>query len=163
MRAQADFPFGLSQGKYVFALDARMGDGSPYVSVTINGALSERFAVDTGGAGTFMIFDAFARKHPEALVDKGGGGSLRDMQYFGVGGQIETRPYQLGSVKLGPLNFVDFVGYRVTSAQSYAGSDNDGIIGTDFLRLFTVGFDYANGRVYLVPNTAGRKAMGIRE
>jgi predicted aspartyl protease len=151
------------QGKYVFALDARVGDGSPYVSVMINGALSERFVIDTGGAGTFMIFDAFARKHPEALVDKGGGGTLRDVQYYGVGGPIETRPYQLGSVKLGPLDFVDYVGFRVTSAQSYAGSDDDGIIGTDFLRLFTVGLDYANGRVYLVPNTVGRKAMGIRE
>jgi predicted aspartyl protease len=151
------------KGNHVFALDVRIGDGSPYVNVKINEALSERFVLDTGGAGTFMIFDAFARKHPEALVDKGGGGNLRDVAYYGIGGRIDTRAYQLASVKLGWLNFQDFVGFRVMSAQSYDAGGDDGIIGTDFLRLFTVGLDYANGRVYLVPNSAGRKAMGIRE
>jgi predicted aspartyl protease len=155
--------YAAPQGNRVIALDVRIGDGSPYVNVMINGALSERFILDTGGAGTFMIFDAFARKHPEALVDKGGGGELREERYYGVGGAIDTRPYQLASVKLGKLNFQDFVGFRVMSAQSYDWGSDDGIIGTAFLRLFTVGLDYANGRVYLVPNTAGRKAMGIRE
>jgi predicted aspartyl protease len=150
------------QGNRVFPLDVRIGDGSPYVDVKINEALSERFILDTGGAGTFMVFDAFVRKHPEAMVDKGGGGDLREVRYYGVGGAIDTRPYQLASVKVGHLNFQDFVGFRVTSSQSY-DTGEDGIIGTDFLRLFTVGLDYANGRVYLVPNKDGRKAMGLRE
>ena len=35
------------------------------------------------------------------------------------------------------------------------------MIGTDFLRLFTLGFDYANSRVYLVPNSLTRKAMKV--
>ncbi|HEY6236494.1 MAG TPA: aspartyl protease family protein, partial [Candidatus Elarobacter sp.] len=153
----------VPKGNHVIALDVRIGDGSPYVNVKINGALSERFILDTGHAGTFMIFDAFARKHPEALVDKGGGGDLRNMEWYGVGGAIETRPYQLASVKVGALNFVDFVGYRVTNDRSYDFGSDDGVIGSDFLRLFTVGLDYAGGHVYLVPNTAGRKAMGIRE
>jgi len=29
----------------------RIGAGSPYLDVLINGALSERFLIDTGGAG----------------------------------------------------------------------------------------------------------------
>ncbi|MDP9105258.1 MAG: aspartyl protease family protein [Candidatus Eremiobacteraeota bacterium] len=151
------------EGNRVFALDVRIGDGVPYTNVKVNGALSERFLLDTGGAGTFMIFDAFARKHPEALVDKGYGGDLRDVDYYGIGGRIDVRPYQLHSVKVGGLNFQDFVGFRVMSEKSYAVGDDDGLIGTDFLRLFTVGLDYANSRVYLVPNAAGRKAMGLRE
>ena len=44
---------------------------------------------------------------------------------------------------------------------AYAQND-DGIIGVDFLRLFTIGFDYANSRVYLVPNRDGRAAMAIK-
>jgi predicted aspartyl protease len=151
------------QGNRVFWLDVRIGDGVPHTDVRINGALSERFILDTGHGGTFMIFDAFARKHPEALVDKGGGGDLRDVEFYGVGGTFETRPYQLGSVKVGGLNFQDFVGFRVVSAHSYDDSTEDGLIGADFLKMFTIGFDYANGRVYLVPNAAGRKAMGMRE
>jgi clan AA aspartic protease (TIGR02281 family) len=147
-------------GSAVIALDVRIGDGSPLASVRINGALSERFTLDTGGGGTLLIFDAFARKHPEALVDKRGG-SGRDMIFNGIGGVIETRPYQLSNVQLGPINFQDFVGYRVMNARSYDG-DDDGVIGTDFLRLFTLGLDYANSRVYLVPNRDGRAAMGLK-
>jgi len=48
------------------------------------------------------------------------------------------------------------------NAASYEG-DDDGIIGVDFLKLFTLGLDYANSRVYLVPNGFGRKVMGIRD
>ncbi len=154
--------FVAPAGPHVIPLDVRIGEGSPFVVVAINGAISERFLLDTGGAGAFMIFDAFARKHPEALKDKGGGGYARQMMFEGVGGPIKTEPYQLGSVKLGPINFQDFVGYRVTALHSYAG-DYDGIIGVDFLQLFTLGLDYANSRVYLVPNAFGRKAMGIRD
>jgi predicted aspartyl protease len=148
-------------GKNVIPLDVRIGEGSPYLDVLINGALSERFLIDTGGAGALMIFDAFARKHPEALKDKGGGGDARYMSFSGIGGQIDTQPYQLASVRIGSLNFVDFVGYLVTAKHSYAG-DVDGIIGVDFLRLFDVGLDYASSRVYLVPNAQGRRAMGIK-
>lgn len=151
------------EGSRVFWLDVRIGDGVPVTNVRINGALSEHFILDTGHGGTFMIFDAFARKHPEALKDKGGGGELRDVSFYGVGGRFATEPYQLASVKVGGLNFQDFVGFRVTASGSYAVGDDDGLIGADFLKLFTLGLDYANGRVYLVPNAAGRKAMGLRE
>ena len=35
-------------------------------------------------------------------------------------------------------------------------------VGGAFFRLFTVSLNYANSRVYLVPNRAGRTAMGIK-
>ncbi len=150
-------------GKHVIPLDVRIGDGSPMLTVAINGATSERFLVDTGGAGSFMIFDAFVRKHPEALRDEGGGDAFaRAMIFDGIGGTIPTKPYQIKSLRFGPIDFNGFVGYRVTSAASYEG-DDDGIIGADFLHLFTLGLDYANSRLYLVPNSYGRKAMGIRD
>jgi predicted aspartyl protease len=150
-------------GAHVIPLDVRIGDGSPMVTVAVNGALGERFIVDTGGAGSFMIFDTFARKHPEALHDEGGGDAFaRSMTFEGVGGAIKTKPYQIKKLKMGPISFNDFVGYRVMSASSYEG-DDDGIIGVDFLKLFNVGLDYANSRIYLVPNSFGRQAFGIRD
>ena len=144
-----------------FWIDLRIGDSVPMATVKLNGAIGERWVIDTGGAGTFMILDHFARRHPEALKDRGGGGYLRNYTFSGIGGDIPATPYQISSLKLGNINFVDFVGYRVTDSKVYA-DDSDGIIGTDFLKMFTVGFDYANSRLYLVPNTAGRKAMGIK-
>jgi hypothetical protein len=126
----------------------------------VNGALGERFIIDTGGAGTFLIFDYFARRHPEALQDRGGGGQQRTRTLTGIGGAFEVEPYQIESLKLASVNFTDFVGYRVKGS-SYAQND-DGIVGVEFLRLFTLGFDYGNSRMYLVPNGTGRAAMGLR-
>lgn len=66
-----------------------------------------------------------------------------------------------GAIKrlsLANLDFTDFVGYRVTSSGSYA-EDTDGIIGTTFLRMFTLGLDYGNSRVYLTPNSLGRRLI----
>jgi predicted aspartyl protease len=144
------------------ALDVRIGSGVPMTDVTINGALAERFILDTGGVGTFLVFDYFARRHPEALKDKGEGARSRPVRFHGIGGAFETRPYQIAALKLGNIRFTDFIGYRVTSAGSYAFA-SDGVIGDVFLRMFTLGIDYGNSRIYLVPNAEGRKAMGIRE
>jgi clan AA aspartic protease (TIGR02281 family) len=143
-------------------LDVRVGSGVPLADVTINGALGERFILDTGGGGTFLIFDYFARRHPEALKDEGEGARSRPQRFHGIGGSFDTRPYQIAALKLGNIRFTDFIGYRVTSQGSYAGA-SDGLIGDVFLRMFTLGLDYGNSRVYLVPNNVGRKVMGIRE
>jgi predicted aspartyl protease len=155
--------YAVPTGKHVIPLDVRIGDGSPMVTVAVNGALGERFTIDTGAGGAFMIFDAFARKHPEALHDEGGGGEYaRSIRFDGIGGAIKTQPYQIKKLQIGPISFQDYVGYRVMSAVSYEGGD-DGLIGVDFLRMFTLGLDYANSRIYLVPNEYGRKAFGLRD
>lgn len=143
-------------------LDVRIGNGQPMTTVTINGAVAERFILDTGGGGTFLIFDYFARRHPEALVDDGyAGARSRPMHFVGIGGDFATRPYAIKSLRLANVDFQDTIGYRVLSQGSYSGT-TDGLIGTTFLRLFTLGIDYGNSRVYLTPNDDGRRAMGIR-
>jgi predicted aspartyl protease len=142
-------------------LDVRLGSGQPLATVTINGASADRFMLDTGGVGTFFIHDYFARRHPEALRDEGAGARARPVQFRGLGGAFDTRPYQIKSLKLANIDFSEFLGYRVTSSGSYAGP-TDGAIGPDFLRLFTLGLDYGNARIYLTPNTDGRRAMGIK-
>jgi predicted aspartyl protease len=147
--------------KNTIPVDVRIGGGQPYASVWINEALGERWVIDTGGAGTFMIFDYFARRYPKAVRDAGGGGELRSRSFIGIGGDIAVKPYQISSLKFARINFIDFVGYRVTDSSAYAES-TDGIIGTAFLQMFTLGFDYGNSRVYLVPNAIGRKAMGLK-
>jgi hypothetical protein len=106
-----------------------------------------------------MIFDSFARRHPEALRDKfQNGARSTPINFYGVGGFFDTRPYEIADLQLGNMHFTDFVGYRVTSNQSFAGNW-DGLIGERFLPLFTVGLDYGDSRVYLVPNDDARRAM----
>jgi clan AA aspartic protease (TIGR02281 family) len=148
---------------HALVLDVRIGTGQPLTTAAINGVIGERFLLDTGGAGPLLLYDYFARRHPEAVTDAHGGGArAQPMHLYGIGGDIETRPYQLASFKLGTVNFTDIIAYRIASKGAYA-SATDAQIGPEFFKLFTLGLDYANNRVYLVPNSAGRKAMGIRE
>ena len=128
------------------AIPARIGSGSPLVDIAVNGALGERFIVDTGGAGGLMIADYFARRHPEAMRDEGGR-PARQMYFYGVGGDFKADPIQLKSVRIGQVDFNDFIAYRIGS-QSYTGN-YDGTIGPEFLHFFTVYTDYANSELYL--------------
>jgi predicted aspartyl protease len=139
-------------------LEARLEGGSPQVDVRVNGALGERFVIDTGNSGTFLIFDYFARRYPSALVDRGGGDG-RDKRFRGIGGSVQTAPYQLETIDLGGFQFHDFVGYRVLATSEFAIND-DGLIGSDLLRYFDLYMDYAHSRLYLVPNELGRGLLG---
>jgi predicted aspartyl protease len=140
------------------AVTVRLGSGVPLTDVSVNGALGERFMVDTGAAGGMMIFDYFARRHPEALVDAGHGYAGPAQTFLGVGGEFEARPLQLSSVRLGRVNFADFVAYVVASSKSY-GFHADGLIGAGFLELYTVYTDYQNSMLNFVPNALGRSSM----
>jgi hypothetical protein len=153
----SDQPLVISEPGAI-VLDIRLGKQVPFADVTINGALGERFIIDTGAAGSLMIADYFARRYPTALVDRGGGGAGRFAQFAGVGGAIDTRPYQLARVQLGSVTFADFVAYRVVERKSYESS-SDGFLGAQLLRYFTVWLDYVDSQIVLVPNADGRRAM----
>jgi len=139
-------------------LDVRLSGGQPLTSVSINGAVGERFVIDSGAYGGVKIFDYFARRYPEALADEGGVGAARQVEHRGVGGTFDVRTYRLSVVRLGDINFHDFLADVVATRSAY-GTDEDGLIGTDFLHLFTVYTDYRNSRIYLVPTLLMRQAL----
>jgi clan AA aspartic protease (TIGR02281 family) len=138
-------------------LDVRVSAGQPRTTISVNGALGERWILDTGGSTSVIIFDYFARVHPEALGSEFGGS---DYRFKGIGGAVDTQPVLISSLKLANANFGGFLGYRVVGNGTYAQND-DGVVGVEFLRMFTLGFDYPHNKVYLVPNANGRAAMGI--
>ena len=140
-------------------LPIRLDDQTPLISARINGATAERITLDTGASASFILFNYFARRHPEALVDKNAGG-LRSapVQFDGVGGEVATKPYEIAEIDLGPMRFLDFIGYLVTS-NSYT-YDEDGLFGKEFLRFYDVYLDYPNGEIQLHLNATGQKAAG---
>jgi predicted aspartyl protease len=138
------------------ALPIRIGTGQPETDVTVDGALGERFVLDTGGVGGLLIFDYFARRHPEALVDEGGRPD-ENVYFRGAGGEFKADPIQLKSVLIGQVNFANFVAYRVRGT-SYS-SNQDGVIGPAFFRYFTLYTDYGNSELYLTPNDVGGAIM----
>lgn len=143
-------------GANVVALDVRLSDQIPFTDVAINGAIGERFLIDTGARETLLVFDRFRRTRETVLVDRGAR-TYADEKFDGVGGSFDARPIRLASVRLASVNFTDFYGYVVRDAKRYAFGD-DGLIGAGILELYDVVFDYENSRIYLAPNDVGRAA-----
>ena len=141
-------------------LEIRLGRGVPLTTVTLDGTVAERFMLDTGGEGNFLIFDYFTRRNPDAVPDVDvpvfpGGTTLS-----GVGGLFATKLVVVRHLMIGGFDFRSVIGNRVIGQQTYS-NDVDGVMGQQLLKNFTVGLDYAHERVYLTPNTAGRKALGV--
>jgi predicted aspartyl protease len=142
------------------ALQARLGRGIPMVDVSLDGTSAERFMLDTGGEGTLLIFDYFTRRNPDVVYDIEAPAFPSGSTLSGVGGQFATKVVFVRDLAIAGFDFRNVVGNRVISQQSYA-QEADGVMGQELLRAFTVGFDYANSRVYLTPNAAGRKTLKL--
>jgi predicted aspartyl protease len=144
---------------YTTPVRVRVGNGSPETAVAVNGVSGDRFILDTGNPGTFLITDYFARHHPDAFKNQRT--EIATEKFSGIGGYFDAKPYKMSDVRLVNLDFHDWTGYRIIGG-AYESDEDDGLIGSDFLRLFTVVLDYPNSRLYLVPNSDGRKAMGLK-
>ncbi len=128
----------------------RLALGIPLADVTLGDSLGERFAIDTGASGSLLVFDYFARRHPEALAPpaaaKGGTATMG-----GVGGRFEVRNYRLERVRFASTDFRDLAASRILG-KAYGGTI-DGLLGADFLSGFTVYADYRDALFYFVPHS----------
>ncbi|MBV8425486.1 MAG: aspartyl protease family protein [Candidatus Eremiobacteraeota bacterium] len=131
-------------------LPLRTGFHWPMVTAMVNGAVADRVIVDTGAGSDFMLFDYFLRRYPEATNPRVAM-RLENRQYRGAGGAFESQGLRLADVDIGRYHFRQFDAVAVTSSQSYPWNV-DGVIGPGILRHFTVGFDYAGGKLYMVHN-----------
>ena len=132
-------------------IDIRLGNRVPMITATINGtAHADRVIVDTGGAGDLLLFDYFNRRHPEVF----GTPEFAQLMFTGVGGAFETKAFRFQSIKLGRLTLLNFDAYRTTGKQSYPYAA-DGLFGPEFLRHFTVDFDYVHAQMVLRENHDG--------
>ena len=136
-------------------LPAALDDGVPYVAARLGDVESKHFILDTG-ASSGVVFSDFARAHKDALADQGLGWELRQTDAFcsarGVGGSLSVLPTQVKSFAIDGHIFDDWVFYVLQSSRAFQGEDEDGLIGYDILRYFTVYLDYANSRVVLQRN-----------
>lgn len=135
-------------------LDVRLNSGTPVVRVTIGEATGDDFILDTGAAFSYVLFQRFARAHPDAATISGDG---RVRYGRGVGGSLSFRSVATKRVELGAWAFGDAVGIEALSPNALGFDNEDGLIGADILKLFTVYLDYATRHVYLTPN--GRMQM----
>ncbi|MDQ6780377.1 MAG: aspartyl protease family protein [Candidatus Eremiobacteraeota bacterium] len=137
------------------ALEALLDDGVPYISAQVGNAIGTHFILDTGAAGA-LIYSSFASAHPDDVKDEGKGGLFNRNYPFlrgsGVGGELRLKAIEVKSFALGGINFQDWLMYQTVENPGFESEDNDGLIGYDLLRYFTLYLDYHDSRVYLQPN-----------
>jgi hypothetical protein len=138
-------------------IGATLDDGVPYVQVQVGEAIGEHFILDTG-SDSVVIFSSFAEAHPDDVADEGLGRSINAAVPFlsasGVGGEIPETVTQVASYHFGHVNFTDFLLVRTHGHTAFEGEDQDGLVGFDVLRYFSVTLDYRNGEIYLQPGRA---------
>ena len=133
-------------------LPIRIGGHVPEVSATINGALAEHMVIDTGANGQLMLFDYFVRRYPEALSLRVAT-RLANLPYVpqGIGGGFQAVAYRLQQVDVGRYHFRNYDALTIVSQRRFQFAQ-DGLIGYGLLQHFTLCFDYAGGKLYLVHN-----------
>ncbi|MGI8481632.1 MAG: PDZ domain-containing protein [Chthoniobacterales bacterium] len=78
---------------------------------------------------------------------------------WGVGGAARGRPVRFGSLRLGGFDIVGIAGDLFTSDKGgFTNPNQAGNLGGGVLHRFAVAFDYANKKMYLVPNADFGKA-----
>jgi hypothetical protein len=138
---------------------AALDDRIPIVPAQVGKAMGDHFVLDTG-AWAGVIFPRFAAVHPNDVADEGGGRRMHDydpfMKAVGVGGETRLQPTELKSFSVGGVYFTDWIVYMMPDNSAQEAEDYDGLIGYDFLRYFSLVFDYQNSMIYLEPNNLFR-------
>jgi hypothetical protein len=152
-------------GQYIppadaFPVPVALDDGVPVLAAQIGTAIGDHFILDTG-ADNGYVFPTFAASHRADLTDQGRGSMISDYSPFmsaqGVGGTISLKPTQVASFQLAGVDFRDWVVYTMTNDYAQEAEDYDGLIGYDFLKYFTVVFDYRDSMIFLEPNQLFRE------
>ncbi len=137
------------------ALSATLDDGVPFIPVQIGAARGVHFVLDTG-ASDGVIFSTFATEHPDDVKDQGRGQMVNAwLPLIGaltVGGIVQTKATEVKNLDLGGVEFDEWLMFATPEHHAFEGQDTDGLIGYDFLKFFTVYFDYRDSEIYLEPN-----------
>ena len=141
--------FAPPRGASVVAF--RLDDRTPVVSATLDG-MPIRLSVDTGSRSSLTVHSPFVRKHHLLARYHAAASSVTG---WGVGGPRPGHPVRLGTLQLGDLRIHGIAADLFTgNTGSFADPDLGGNLGGGVLRRFTVTFDYANRKMYLVPNAS---------
>jgi predicted aspartyl protease len=126
----------------------------PFVTATVEGengkTVSGLFLVDSGTAGQLILNRKFLEAHPGLLAT----GSFVDAPAVSaVGGEIRFKIVRVPRIGVGPHLFSGVVAAVPESSSGVLeNAAIAGFIGAGLLSRFTVTWDYANQRMYLLPN-----------
>jgi hypothetical protein len=125
----------------------------PLVAATIGSASGDRFAVDTG-AYAVIVLPRFVSAHPElfnaqAEFHNVGEQYVRKLQP--ICGTTPMTAYKVPDLRVDDVDVPDWLVLTPKQGSCFNIESIDGLLGFDYLRLFTVTFDLPESRIYLVP------------
>jgi hypothetical protein len=129
-------------------LDVRLNSGAPVAHAALGDASGDDFIVDTGAGFSYVVFQRFARAHPDAFA----AGDPRVYSADGVGGSMPYRKLAGRRIEFGTWALDDDSGAEALSPSALGFDTEDGLIGADVLKLFTLYLDYGDSRIFLAPN-----------
>jgi len=126
-------------------LELRLGSQIPLTRATVGSASGNDFILDTGAEFSLVLFQHFTRAHPDVATPLGH--SVRSGA--GIGGVMAYRTLVAQRLTLGPVMFEALPSVEALSQNALGFDDEDGLVGSDVLRRFTMYLDYASNRVWL--------------
>jgi predicted aspartyl protease len=136
------------------AMAIRLSRQVPVVSVGIGKVTSDDMIVDTGAQAPVLLFDRFVKAHPDAVADRGFAAPFDPAQNIvdGVGGRVPIVPLRIASFRFADLEFRNFLVLRARDAGAFGDVADDGLLGSLFLRFYTLYVDYHGRELYFEPN-----------
>lgn len=123
-----------------------LSSGQPRVPMTIAGRAPVLATLDTGDT-FYALFSSQLVSRQRVRFFSEPGNLANRMEFVGVNGHEMDTCGQLESLELGPI------AYRpVPACMSNSMSDNDVLVGFDFLKHFNYVFDYPDGEIVLSPS-----------
>jgi len=126
-------------------LDVRLGSQIPVTRATVGAASGNDFILDTGAEFSLVLFQRFTHAHPDLAIPLRADARLG----AGIGGAMAYRMLVPQRLILGPVMFEALPSAEAVSPNALGFNDEDGLIGGDVLRRFTLYLDYATNRVWL--------------
>jgi hypothetical protein len=159
-------PFMFVPPADAIAVPITLDNGQAHIPVQIGQASSDRFILDTGSPNCFL-FSPFVAANPGEISDQGKGAdtSRISLPWYGLSGigvpPLKLRATVVKSLSFAGVTFNDWLMFlTLPQSRAWEGRGNDGIIGYDFLKYFTVYLDYPQNQVFLVPNDLARSKSG---
>lgn len=125
----------------------------PIVAATIGTASGDGFIVDTG-AYTVIVLSHFVSTHPElfnAQTEFHNVGEEYVRRLQPICGITPMTAYRVPNFQVGDADVPNWLVLAPKQGSCFSAPSIDGLIGFDYLRLFTVTFDLPESRIYLVP------------
>jgi hypothetical protein len=131
----------------------------PVVEAYVNDTVPGRFRFDTGSQNFLDLNTPFVEEHD--LLSH----VVRELGKFpmlGIGGTSETTLAILKSFKIGDISLDNVItGFSNVETGIFAAENIDGNVGGGILKLFDIGFDYPNNRIYLTKPPGAEIDQGL--